>query len=766
MLLLENQTPEEQHSIEPSFFRIYLEEDKKRLEELLKQKPHIKIHDQLSTQLDDLIKSKHPKRKPAPEELEVLKAKHIGNLSMQDYGVWTYFPWSDRLVHILDEEEYIEVRTNRNIYKITREERDLLGKQKIGVVGLSVGQSISITMAMERSFGEIRLADFDVLELTNINRIRTGVHNLGVPKVAIVAREIKEIDPYLKVTCFYDGLTEENMERYFTEGGNLDIVVDECDSLDIKIQLRNIAKPLGIPVVMDTSDKGTLDVERFDLEPDRPILHGLIDHLDYSQVKYLKTNEEKVPFLLAMIGIETVSSRLKASMIEVGQTITTWPQLASAVTLGGALGADVCRRIILGQYHESGRYWVDMAELIADKKPETDEDYKVIDFTAPELTIEEQESEASLVKTQSDSLEITESQVKDLVGAAALAPSGGNTQPWKWLARKDSLFLFHDEKESASWIDFKKSASYVALGAAIENLKIKAESIGLTANDTLFPNGETSKLVASFTFNKQEDKTPFYAELTAGLNMRLTNRKKGDRRPLSAELVSSLKAVVNLDKNAILHITQEENDVQGIADVVSASERIRFLYPQGHHDFYTKEIRWTKDTDGPVTEGLDIKTLELSESDKTGLIVASSPDVIKLLNEWGGGAAFEKLSKKSIASSSAIGLIVLPEYTSLNFIKGGEALQRVWLDANINGLSFQPLTAPLFMIERMKQTNGEGMTDKMISELKALELKLNQIFPALTEKQGIFMFRLSYADDASIRSFRRPLEEILQFSNI
>ncbi len=32
-------------------------------------------------------------------------------------------------------------------------------------------------MAMERSFGELRIADYDVLELTNLNRIRTGVHN-------------------------------------------------------------------------------------------------------------------------------------------------------------------------------------------------------------------------------------------------------------------------------------------------------------------------------------------------------------------------------------------------------------------------------------------------------------------------------------------------------------------------------------------------------------------------------------------------------------
>src|SRR5688500_4875581 len=150
-------------------------------------------------------------------------------------------------------------------------------------------------MAMERSFGEIRLADFDLLELTNLNRIRCSIHHLGIPKVISVAREIAEIDPFLKVVCFLDGLKEENMERFFLEGGTLTMLIDECDDLDIKILCRQKAKALRIPVVMDASDRGFLDVERFDLEPDRPILHGFIDHLDVSKVKHLKTNEEKIP---------------------------------------------------------------------------------------------------------------------------------------------------------------------------------------------------------------------------------------------------------------------------------------------------------------------------------------------------------------------------------------------------------------------------------------------------------------------------------------
>lgn len=68
---------------------------------------------------------------------------------------------------------------------------------------------------MERVCGELRLADFDVLELTNLNRIRTGTHNLDLPKVYSVAREIAEIDPFIKVKCFAAGLTEKNMDFFY-----------------------------------------------------------------------------------------------------------------------------------------------------------------------------------------------------------------------------------------------------------------------------------------------------------------------------------------------------------------------------------------------------------------------------------------------------------------------------------------------------------------------------------------------------------------------
>lgn len=332
------------------------------MEDLLRSRPGLRITDGLRGQVAELVRTMEPARSFSSADLEQAVTDHLGSAPAEEYGVWVHYPWNDSLVHLLDEEAFARVRTDRNRNKITTEEQAVLATKRVGVVGLSVGQSAALTLALERSFGEVRLADFDTLELSNLNRIRGGVHEMGVPKVINTAREIAELDPFLKVTVFPEGLTRANMDRFFLEGGALDVLVEECDSVDIKILAREKAKALRIPVVMDTSDRGMVDVERFDLEPDRPLLHGLLEDLDVAALERPMSNTEKLPFMARIVGIDTISDRMRASLPELGKTIVTWPQLASGVTLGGAIVADIYRRIVLGHSRVSGRWWIDLEE--------------------------------------------------------------------------------------------------------------------------------------------------------------------------------------------------------------------------------------------------------------------------------------------------------------------------------------------------------------------------------------------------------------------
>jgi hypothetical protein len=346
----------------PLILRLNNKADKETFDALIQEGKVSFVADEMYSQLQELVKSKSPSVKIKQEEYPELISKHLAGKDIFEYGVWVYYPWSQKLVHLLDEEEFIEVRTNRNCYKITREEQYQLRSKKIGIVGLSVGQSIALTIAMERICGELRLADFDTAELSNLNRIRTGVHNLGVNKTVIAAREIAEIDPFLKVRIFNDGLHSGNMDQFFLDGGKLDLFVEVCDGIDVKLESRFKARELQIPVVMDTNDRGMLDVERFDTEPGRSILHGFVDDFIIDN-KITVTDENRMPVVMAILSFDSLSERMKRSMAEINKTINTWPQLASSVVLGGAITTDISRKILLNEHTKSGRYYVDLDEI-------------------------------------------------------------------------------------------------------------------------------------------------------------------------------------------------------------------------------------------------------------------------------------------------------------------------------------------------------------------------------------------------------------------
>src|SRR5690606_26372401 len=330
--------------------------------------------DTIDMQLAELIKIENPSESFDEKKLRTYIDAYIYPSSSFDFGAWVYYPWLNKIIHLLDEPEFVKVRTSRNIYKIKPEEINVLKEKKVGIVGLSVGQSIALTLAMERSCGELRLADFDSIELSNMNRIRVGVQDLGQSKVITAARQIAELDPYIKVLCFTDGLDTGNMDQFLLEGGKLDMLVEECDGIDIKIISRLKARAYGIPVIMDTNDKGMLDIERFDLERDRPILHGRLQKIEGYTIQDMEVQlkeldlEQKIAYLVDIIGFENVSEAMKLSLHYMKKTIIGWPQLASAVTLGGAMVTDVVRRVFLDQFNDSGRYFVDFEELIHNTK--------------------------------------------------------------------------------------------------------------------------------------------------------------------------------------------------------------------------------------------------------------------------------------------------------------------------------------------------------------------------------------------------------------
>ena len=350
----------------PILFNRQQETDRLQFDLLLAQHKEIQLIDTFKAQVAELLKCRHPAQKWEEQSLQTALEDYSQGLSFGDMGTWVYYPWQQKMVHLLSETDFIEVRTNRNQYRISKHERDILQNKTVGIIGLSVGQSIAVTMAMERTCGRMLLADFDTLELSNMNRIRASVCALGLPKVIIAARAIAEIDPYIQVDIFQEGCHEENIDQFFSGAHPIDLLVEVCDQLELKIACRLKAKQLRIPVVMDTNDRGMIDVERFDLEPSRSIFHGCID--DYLAVQGAKiAPEHRMKILFQIVNFELLSEKMKYSMSEIGKTISGWPQVASSVVLGGAITTHLVRAIFLQQHSESGRYYVDIDQIFGIK---------------------------------------------------------------------------------------------------------------------------------------------------------------------------------------------------------------------------------------------------------------------------------------------------------------------------------------------------------------------------------------------------------------
>jgi hypothetical protein len=516
---------------------------------------------------------------------------------------------------------------------------------------------------------------------------------------------------------------------------------------------------------MDTSDRGMLDVERYDLEPNRPLLHGTIENIDPENIKGLST-EDKIPVMLQMLGVENISHRAKVSMIEVEQTINTWPQLASSVALGGAVGADVCRRILLDQFHDSGRYYIDLEELVGDKNLEAELPASRINPFKP-LSAEDMKQIASQVKIVpgADDIYPDKERINSLVAAAAAAPSTGNDQPWKWLSKNGTLYLFHDEFRSHSFGDFQKTASFITFGAAYENLYIHALKLGIEPYYHFFPNSSSEKLVAAIRFKKIGNNAliDLLLPLDNAIYRRHTNRIMAPKTVISNDIYSRLGMIAESVPGAKFKCFTEDKDLRAIAMIIGACDRIRLMHPEGHYDFVHREMRWTSEDAEKTLDGIDIKTLALSNSLMAAMSVIKSDKVINSVNELGGGNALSMLAMRTVSTASALCMISIPGYELKNFFEGGRAMERLWLEATNLNLAIHPLISPLYLFSRILHGNGEGLNEKNSKELQFLREQFNRITGSGNTDAEIFLTKIAIAEEPVLKAHRLPVKDILVF---
>ena len=341
--------------------------DQATLEILIKEHNIQRVVDDFEEQLKEYFQVTNPSivyAKGFEEKFSAYLDELQEKSPLWQQGRWAYFPWLSTIVHLLEDKEFQLARTARNRNLITKEEQEKFYNAVIGIGGLSIGNSVALAIALQGGGQYIRLADFDTVSLSNLNRIRGGIEYLGLQKVEMTARQIYELNPYAIVDIFSEGLTKENINKFFEGPPKLDIVIDELDNIAIKYLLREQAKKHRTPLLMgaDNGDNAVVDIERYDLDPQPKFFHGRIGETSYEDLAKLdKFGIGKT--ITKHIGPENVTQRMRQSLVEMGKTIVSWPQLGGTALLNGSAIAYCARKILNNEPLASNRAIISFDEL-------------------------------------------------------------------------------------------------------------------------------------------------------------------------------------------------------------------------------------------------------------------------------------------------------------------------------------------------------------------------------------------------------------------
>ncbi|MEA3333409.1 MAG: sulfur carrier protein ThiS adenylyltransferase ThiF [Pseudomonadota bacterium] len=104
----------------------------------------------------------------------------------------------------------------------------------IGIAGVG-GLGSSIAIALVRvGIGKLVIADFDLVEPSNLNRQHYFIDQIGLPKVLALRETLQRINPGLEIKTVQEKITSGNLRAHFS---SVDVMVEAFDAADQKTML-------------------------------------------------------------------------------------------------------------------------------------------------------------------------------------------------------------------------------------------------------------------------------------------------------------------------------------------------------------------------------------------------------------------------------------------------------------------------------------------------------------------------------------------------
>ncbi len=274
-----------------------------------------------------------------------------------------------------------------------------------------------------------------------------------------------------------------------------------------------------------------------------------------------------------------------------------------------------------------------------------------------------------------------------LIGAAVLAPSHWNTQPWRFEVEGPSIRLVADPLRALPVTDPDRRGMMISLGAALENLLVAARAYGLRPTAHYFPYEGAQGVVAEVTWeagDQRRDRGAF-----ASITERRTNRRGYDGRAIYPE--NRAQVIAQIPEGCNLHWMDDRDAMRGVADLAHEATRT-----QGHDvRAATERYAWMRFGDDDArrrSDGVTVDALEIG-----GLahwLAGRYFNPKSWLLGFGAESAAHQI-RDAIRSSGALALLTTPRPGEAQWLMGGQAFQRFALKATQLGIAHQPISAPI-----------------------------------------------------------------------
>jgi nitroreductase len=347
---------------------------------------------------------------------------------------------------------------------------------------------------------------------------------------------------------------------------------------------------------------------------------------------------------------------------------------------------------------------------------------------------------------------IMDNAIRRLLLAAVSAPSGDNTQPWRFIVNPEGTSIaFHlDPSRDPSPMNAGQRMARIAVGAALENLLRAALADGWKTELQREPGDALAIVHLS-----RGGETP--GTIGDEITSRVTNRRVYSGTPItSSQLERLVQETLALDGVATHWIT-EKGRIVALAPVIGESDGTMFGNPAMRRAFLAN-VRFDEPPDARVAEGLSMASLELSAADRVALrVMKRAPDWLLKGRVEG---VFRDKTRSLVESASGLCVIVAPDSAPQSDVVVGRAMQRAWLALTAQGMAVQPMMSLPVLENAMEHGDPALIAALGPDRVASLSEKFRALVPELAGARPAFLLRFGFADEPTGRTGRLPLESV------